>query len=117
MKRASLTATPGPAVTAAFIRAAIAGDVSAQDTLDGLRAALLGLFEGFTLHSVSLASDEQLAALIRADHFPPAPGYVIEPHVRVEAIASSTPDLAGFELHRVPLALGRNKEPASSQSA
>jgi hypothetical protein len=57
-----------------------------------------------------------------------ASGYVIEPHVRVEAVARHytarlshvsprLPDVEMVELHRVPLALGRDKEAARSQCA
>jgi len=105
----------------ASIRQAVAGDVSTQSTLEGLRAALLALFEDFTLHLGSAGPTGLVC-----DELRPA-GYVIEPHVRVEAIAGRTtwhlsavsPQLADVdtvELHRVPLALGRNKEPASSQA-
>jgi hypothetical protein len=111
----------------ATIREAIAGDVSSQSTLEGLRAALLALFEGFTLHSVRLAVGDLPAALFVRGEVTPDYEYLIEPHVRVDAIARRVPidtdgpvtiaDGQPVELHRVPLALGRNKEPARSQCA
>jgi hypothetical protein len=99
----------------AAIRESIAGDVSAQTTLDGLRATLLALFEEFTLHSVALCGDGDKLPPLVYDALNP-PGYIIEPHVRVPAIAERSATGRGVELHRVPLALAR-KESASSQSA
>jgi hypothetical protein len=70
--------------------------------------------QGFTLHNVRLGSDA-LPALVHGELNPP--GYVIEPHVRVEAVARRSPVGHGVELHRVPLVLSADKEPARSQSA
>jgi site-specific DNA recombinase len=94
----------------AGIRAAIASEVGSQESLQSLRAALLALFEGFTLHNVRLGSDG-LPELIHGELNPP--GWVIEPHVRPEAIAKRSPTGRGVELHKLTLGLDRNKEPAS----
>jgi hypothetical protein len=109
----------------ASIRAAIAAEVGSQESLQGLSAALRALFEGFTLHSVELGSERLPAAIVGGELTPP--GYLIEPHVRVEAVAGRAvlhlsdvsprlPDVEITDLHRVPLALGRNKEPLSQRS-
>jgi len=94
-------------------RASIAGDVASQTSLQSIRAALLTLFSGFTVHCTALGDTERLPLLIHADLMLPGyGGLIVEPHVRPEAIAERAPVGNAVELHRVPLALAGNIESA-----
>lgn len=97
----------------ADLRAAVAGRVQDAESVEGVRAALARLFDGFTLHSFEARPDEP----------PPAPdgwvrsamyvhpdlliagrgGFLIEPHPRAQAILDHDKEAAFPELHRTAL--------------
>jgi DNA invertase Pin-like site-specific DNA recombinase len=94
------------------LRAAASGTVSDATGIEGVRAALLRLFSGFTLHSFD--APEVSPALpdgwLRSDLYVHPKlllagrgGFVIEPHPRAEAVLSGNPSVAFPELRRVAL--------------
>jgi site-specific DNA recombinase len=97
----------------AEIRTSIAQNVASQTSLQGVHAALLTLFSGFTVHCTAHADPERLPTLLHRDLMLPGyGGLIVEPHVRPEAIATRAERGSAVELHRIPLAVGRNIESA-----
>jgi site-specific DNA recombinase len=99
----------------AELRAAVAGRVREGGSVEGVRAALLRLFDGFSVHALTAVPGE-LPALpsgwIRSRlHFHPdltvpgRGGLVIEPHPRAAAILDDDQEAAFPQLRRVPLDL------------
>lgn len=78
-----------------------------------MRVALLTLFSAFTVHSMALADPERLPTLLHSDLMLPGyGGLIVQPHVPPEAIAARAERGSAVELHRIPLAVGRNIESA-----
>jgi predicted phage gp36 major capsid-like protein len=82
------------------VRHMIAGRVTGAEGLNGVRAALLQLFEGFTLHVAGAPGAPQrvhaeLAWVGQA-------GYLIEPHVRPQVVEGYSKELTPI-LRREPL--------------
>jgi hypothetical protein len=106
----------------AELRRAVAGRVSDSTTVEGMRAALLRLFHGFTLHAGE--EPEQPPALpdgwlrsplyTHPDLMVPG-GLIIEPQPRPEMILDQE-EAAFPQLRRVPLQ-ARARTPASARSS
>jgi hypothetical protein len=91
----------------AELRHAIAGRVKSAQGIDGVRAALLQLFDGFTLHRArSKAAPTRVhadLAWLGHDH-----EYLIQPHVRPQVVEGYTEKLTPI-LRRVTLQQAENK--------
>jgi DNA invertase Pin-like site-specific DNA recombinase len=107
----------------ADLRSAVAGTVASAETVAAARQALLGTFDGFTLHSVA-ALPEQPPPLpdgwIRSRTFTPSElrlvgGWVIEPHPKPSAILDPDKQVEFPILRRVGLrgSLTRTSGPSS----
>lgn len=91
----------------AAIRAAIVGEVREAEGVDAVRAALARMFERFVLHRKdSPSAPTQLHAELAMG----APGYLIEPVIRPEAIEHLSPETAAPILRREPLGDSGNKQ-------
>jgi DNA invertase Pin-like site-specific DNA recombinase len=91
----------------AEVRHMIAGRVNRAQGIDGVRAALLQLFDGFTLHR---ASSKAAPTRVHADlaWLGNNYGYLIEPHVRPQVVEGYTEKLTPI-LRREPLQQAENK--------
>jgi site-specific DNA recombinase len=95
----------------AELRRAVAGRVTDSTSVEGMRAALLRLFDGFTLHPFD--EPEQAPALpegwVRSalythpELMPAGVGLIVEPHPRREMILDDDKEIAFPQLRRVPL--------------
>lgn len=80
----------------AEIRKSIAGAVADAGNVEAARAAILSLFEGFTLHRAEDLAEAQMDDDYDGprywEHDLLLPGFYIEPHVRAQAIESAAPE-------------------------
>jgi site-specific DNA recombinase len=104
----------------AELRQAVAGRVTDQTTVEGMRAALMRLFSGFTLHSLEALPAEApplpdgwlRSALSWEPGLTLVGGLVIEPHPRREMVLGDDKEAAFPQLARTPLE-ARVRIPAS----
>jgi len=95
----------------AELRRAVAGRLTDSTSVEGMRAALLRLFDGFTLHpfdepehAPALPDGWVRSALYTHPELMPAGvGLIVEPHPRREMILDDDKEIAFPQLRRVPL--------------
>lgn len=88
------------------IRAAIVGEVRDADDIGAARSAIARMFESFVLHR---ATSRAAPKLLHAELALGAPGFVIEPVIRSDAIQSSTGSVIPI-LKRQPLDQAANNQ-------